>query len=463
MGFARTFDLSRLMERYGCRVFFETGTGTGTGLAFAAEQSFDKLFSVEIHEGLAQAATEKFAPDARVSIYQGTSDAALNDILPTLPADQPVLFWLDAHFPGADFSLAKYNDEKEEAVRLPLERELRLILQHRPDSGDVILIDDLRIYEDGPFQHGNMPAHAQTLPPERRHTRFVADVVGATHTIGKFYLHEGYLVLLPRGHGSPGPLLTEEPALVAPPPEGPAHRRLGHLSGPRAAEFGRDESPVQMVDLLKKPPQRVLDIGCATGLRGALVKQRFPNAQVVGLEPTLAAAERAIARLDMVAAAPIERFDFAAAGVTRASQDIIFLGDMLELSYNPWALLQFLRTLLAPGGQLIARVQNLRNLRVLEALAKGAWSYAASGPLNINHVRFFTRREVVRLFQECGFRVTQSVGTPDPQLTNFLESSKGQDPADIDIPGVLTLRQVSQQDRLEFVMAHLIVTAESAG
>jgi hypothetical protein len=199
MGDLARFDLPALARTFSCAVFFETGTGSGAGVRRAAKTgAFSRLFTVECFPEVAAKAGRALANDPRIRLIGDTSEAALDDILPRLPADAPVLFWLDAHFPGADFGYAAYDGERDDARRLPLERELRRIRALRPHGGDVILIDDLRIYEDGPFGNGPMPDFAQTLPPERRHTRFVSELFGQTHHIHRLYQEEGYMMLLPR-------------------------------------------------------------------------------------------------------------------------------------------------------------------------------------------------------------------------------------------------------------------------
>ena len=78
----------------------------------------------------------------------------------------------------------------------PLEIQLE---QLRRPCRDVILIDDLRIYEDGPFEQGAMPDFAQTLPPHLRNIDFVLRPPWSeTHDLQRFHQHTGYLVLAPR-------------------------------------------------------------------------------------------------------------------------------------------------------------------------------------------------------------------------------------------------------------------------
>ena len=106
------------------------------------------------------------------------------------------IFWLDAHYPGAEEGIKRYNDEQEEFVKLPLQKELELIAARANRFQDLILVDDLRIYEEGPFKKGNLPK--DVLPPKVRNTHFVANLFKSTHEISKLYDDEGYMVLLPK-------------------------------------------------------------------------------------------------------------------------------------------------------------------------------------------------------------------------------------------------------------------------
>lgn len=191
------------METFGCSTLFETGTSAGDGIAYAAYFTFDEIWSVEIVEEIAQRARQRFAGDARVHIINSTSEAALMRVLPSLPPSKPILFWLDAHFPGADDGRAGYKDERDDDRRLPLQRELDIIAALRPRGRDVVLIDDLRIYEDGAYEQGPLPDWAQTLPPERRNLGFLETSRWAvTHEFKRSLRHTGYLMLEPKAVAS---------------------------------------------------------------------------------------------------------------------------------------------------------------------------------------------------------------------------------------------------------------------
>ena len=198
MGVLKDFDLEQLIERYGCRAFVETGTGAGEGVAYAASCGFELIYSVEIMHGLALAVALRFAKDQRITIIHGKSESGLKEAVQEIPPSMPVVFWLDAHYPGVDYRIGAPKAEKNETVRLPLERELRLLASLRDLSSDVVLIDDLRIYEDGPYEKGPCPLDRQPRP-ENRHVRYVDEILGATHVIERSYRETDYLSALPIG------------------------------------------------------------------------------------------------------------------------------------------------------------------------------------------------------------------------------------------------------------------------
>lgn len=195
MGTLRKYDLSKC----GCTVFFETGTGTGASLLHACENGrFSQLYSVEIHSGTAELARQNFARFGNVNIINADSETAFREYLGRIDRNSRVLFFLDAHFPGEvakDFT--GYTDGTPLHLKLPLERELELLKQMRPDCDDIIVVDDLRIYEDGPYEHGNMPQADQILSPAERHIEFIARIF-PERNIERDFRDEGYVLITPR-------------------------------------------------------------------------------------------------------------------------------------------------------------------------------------------------------------------------------------------------------------------------
>jgi hypothetical protein len=194
MGRIKRFNLKKLAELTHAQYFFETGTWKGDGLAYAGKYNFKKLYSSEIIPSIAERAKERFKNDPRVTIINDSSINSLKQYINNL--DDNCIFWLDAHFPGAEEGLNDYNETPDEEIKLPLQKELEVIAMRKNKYADIILIDDLRIYETGPFTSGNLPENV--LPPEVRTIDFAQRLFEGTHDIHKSFADEGYLYMVPK-------------------------------------------------------------------------------------------------------------------------------------------------------------------------------------------------------------------------------------------------------------------------
>ncbi len=174
---------------FNCNVFIETGTGRGIGTFHATTfECFKKIHTIEVMPSLYDRA-KKAIKDKRVSFHLGKSIDVLNKLLPSIDKNDKILFWLDAHFPGADYQLAPYKFEKED---MPLDIELQTIINNRSIKNDSFIIDDLNLYEYGPFQLGN-----SNIPIPRLGIGFIEDIFNKTHVIKKDYRHQGFLIITP--------------------------------------------------------------------------------------------------------------------------------------------------------------------------------------------------------------------------------------------------------------------------
>lgn len=204
MGDLKTFNIKQLRDKCKLDTFIETGTLYGDGVQFAKEQGFRQIYSIEIMPNLAQKAQERFANDPNIKIIEGNSPQVLKNLLvENLPN---ALFWLDSHFPGGDSNERTYEDEKDVNVRTPLEAEIEVIKTSRETHKDVIIIDDLWLYEDGPFEWGSFDEHQKrckrTITRQQllhgKDASFIYNAFKETHNIKKFYQHQGYVVMIPK-------------------------------------------------------------------------------------------------------------------------------------------------------------------------------------------------------------------------------------------------------------------------
>lgn len=188
MGSLTAFNLLELKTRYNLTAFVETGTWRGDGVECARKAGFETIYSIELHREFFEKACTRFQTFSHIKIIQGTSLDGLPQIFDVI-ANRSVLWWLDAHLQDVYGMSAKMTE------RFPLEDELALISKFRDIANDLFIMDDLRIYEDGPFAHGSCHTHQKCSKPG---IGFVYTYLGNTHTIEKRYEHEGYIVATPR-------------------------------------------------------------------------------------------------------------------------------------------------------------------------------------------------------------------------------------------------------------------------
>jgi SAM-dependent methyltransferase len=151
------------------------------------------------------------------------------------------------------------------------------------------------------------------------------------------------------------------------------------------------------------PPSNVLDVGCADGTTGALIKSRYPGCRVVGVERDLDAARQAEQKLDRVVTGDLNQLPLP---FSPGEFDYVLLGDVLEHLVDPWRVLRELGSLARREGYVIATIPNVRNWRVVRDLAlRGRWEYQREGILDRTHLRFFTRRGVADLFEGAGLSI----------------------------------------------------------
>ncbi|MGA3066986.1 MAG: hypothetical protein ABSF29_09085 [Tepidisphaeraceae bacterium] len=195
MGDLWALHLDQLIQLYGARNFVETGTGRGKGLRHAMKFGFEEIYSIEIIGAQVEKLRPEFASDPRVHLICGESISTLRGIIPSLKGS--TIFWLDAHFPGADLGLCHYSEAKDLKVALPLQRELELIRDLRPGRGDVILIDDLRLYERADYHD---PDVEKAIPGYRvpKDAGFLYKTFEKTHQAHRFLHDQGYLALVPK-------------------------------------------------------------------------------------------------------------------------------------------------------------------------------------------------------------------------------------------------------------------------
>ena len=208
MGALTAFDLNNFINLYQTKIYFETGTGEAVSLSHAIKYKFDKYYTVDIDTDLINAAKSKLSTNpaaSDITFIDSTSNAAIDNIVPMLDPNVPVLWFLDAHFPGADFHKITY----EQSIRhfgkdaFPLESEITKIASLRDCSRDVFVIDDFVLYESGDYDsiREGMVWQYNWLQKEldlETNSKFIYDTFNTTHIFTKDLRHQGYLIITPK-------------------------------------------------------------------------------------------------------------------------------------------------------------------------------------------------------------------------------------------------------------------------
>jgi 2-polyprenyl-3-methyl-5-hydroxy-6-metoxy-1,4-benzoquinol methylase len=152
---------------------------------------------------------------------------------------------------------------------------------------------------------------------------------------------------------------------------------------------------------LPKPVGRVLDVGCGEGGVAGLLREAGAS-WITGIEllPEPAAVARQVYDEVLVGDA-LEKV-----GEASGPFDTVLCYDVLEHLYDPLALIQGLLESAAPGAQLHVSVPNASHISLLrDLILHGTFNYQPFGHRDATHIRWFTRKDIVALVTEAGWRV----------------------------------------------------------
>ena len=154
---------------------------------------------------------------------------------------------------------------------------------------------------------------------------------------------------------------------------------------------------------LSREGLRILEIGCACGATLREIGGRNPTARLYGVELNERAAAIA-APFVQILTMNVEELD--PADVAERF-DYIIMGDVIEHLLDPWAAIRNMRELLVSGGAIIASIPNVAHISNLHNILCGRWTYEDAGLLDRTHFRFFTKYEIIKLFEGAGLAVDE--------------------------------------------------------
>ena len=94
--------------------------------------------------------------------------------------------------------------------------------------------------------------------------------------------------------------------------------------------------------------------------------------------------------------------------------DIVLAPEVLDQVNEPATLLAEMRSVVRPGGSVIVCVPNIAHWYPRFRSLLGLFGYDRRGILDRSHLRFFTRRTIVRMAERAGYDVrrVEAVGLP---------------------------------------------------
>jgi len=162
-----------------------------------------------------------------------------------------------------------------------------------------------------------------------------------------------------------------------------------------------------ILNLVPKSSTKFLDVGCSIGMLLEQIKQRNTNAELTGIEVDEAMADIAKQKVDTIVVGDVEKINFANYFSTDYFDCIIF-ADLLEHLADPWSVLKSSTRFLSKDGIIIASIPNVRHYTTLASLLfRGHWPYRNRGIHDRTHLRFFTLKNILELFEYARLRIVK--------------------------------------------------------
>jgi 2-polyprenyl-3-methyl-5-hydroxy-6-metoxy-1,4-benzoquinol methylase len=168
-------------------------------------------------------------------------------------------------------------------------------------------------------------------------------------------------------------------------------------------------------ELLKFYPttlSSLLDVGCSTAEFSSILKSRS-KIEIWGLELNENAASIANERIDKVI---VGNLNDNIVKLPNDYFDCIACNDILEHLYEPEKTLTDLKIKIRNGGMIVSSIPNFLYLpNLLKIVFKREWEYTEEGTLDYTHIRFFTKKSIIKMFNSVNYDVISVEGINEIQ------------------------------------------------
>lgn len=170
-----------------------------------------------------------------------------------------------------------------------------------------------------------------------------------------------------------------------------------------------DQSRHDVFQELPPTINSLLDVGCSNGAFADLVRRKL-GIPADGIEPFPEAAELAINNVRRLYKGTFDEVY----GKLEDKYDCITFNDVLEHIDDVWNVLIKTKSLLTSNGFIVASIPNIQCYSIIrEIIINQDFRYKKSGILDKTHLRFFTRKSIIRLFENNGYNIIKIKGIAD--------------------------------------------------
>lgn len=158
--------------------------------------------------------------------------------------------------------------------------------------------------------------------------------------------------------------------------------------------------------MISGQPARVLDVGCGAGQMKGLLEGTLPRTKWFGVEPDQDLAREARAAGYEIVEGGVDDPEALAALSSFAPFDLIICADVLEHLSKPDEALSNVVNLLNANGRVVTSIPNVRHISTFISLGLlGTWPARDRGIHDRTHLRFFARKDILRLGKSAGLNL----------------------------------------------------------
>lgn len=161
----------------------------------------------------------------------------------------------------------------------------------------------------------------------------------------------------------------------------------------------------EMLRFITNEPKISLEVGCREATHSKLLKEKLQIKETWGIEP------EKNEKMILQAKANLDNFisDYLTSDTKDLPNnyfDLVIFNDVLEHMYDPWDILIQTKELLNDDGIVIISLPNIRHKSILKKLIfNDSFEYQEEGLLDITHIRFFTKKTMIKMLEDCGYEI----------------------------------------------------------